>query len=150
LFSSVVECLCSGELKPMPAGRALRRALGRRRRFDCARFRSRDFENSLTACVPLGQQWLLFLAQVPRIVESRLNVPREIQQAGVLTYSWPYWSSARWTAPNDPRPISCFTRYWLMRCWAVPSSSLLLYSDRALKVSCGALDRPLSFLSLCH
>jgi hypothetical protein len=55
LFSSVVECRCNGELKPMPAGSALRLALGRRRRFDWARFRSLDFENSLTACTRLRQ-----------------------------------------------------------------------------------------------
>jgi hypothetical protein len=90
---------CKGELKPMPAGRARRRAAGRRSRLDWARLRRRDFENSLTA------------------------------------YSWPYWSTARWTAPKEPRPISCLMRYWLMRCWAVPSSSELLYSERALSVS---------------
>jgi hypothetical protein len=57
LFSSVVECRCRGELKPMPAGRARMRfaAAGRRRRFDCARFRNRDLENSLTACAVLRQ-----------------------------------------------------------------------------------------------
>jgi hypothetical protein len=53
LFSSPDEWRCSGELKPMPAPRGpwrRRRALGLRRRLDCARFRRRDFENSLTAC----------------------------------------------------------------------------------------------------
>ena len=46
------ECRCKGELKPRPAARAPCRlflALGRRRRLDWARFRRRDFENSLTA-----------------------------------------------------------------------------------------------------
>jgi len=57
-----------------------------------------------------------------------------------LTYSCPYWSTARWTAPKDPRPISCLIKYWLMRCWAVPSSSLLLYSERALSVSYGRVS----------
>lgn len=51
LFSSATECRWSGELKPMPAGSARNRdlALGRRKRFDWARFRSLDLENSFTA-----------------------------------------------------------------------------------------------------
>jgi hypothetical protein len=75
LFSSVVECRCSGELKPMPAGSALRRALGRRRRFDCARFRRRDFENSLTACTRMRQHKPLCQSQVTRIVSWAVTLP---------------------------------------------------------------------------
>ena len=59
LFSSVEECRCSGELNPRPAAKApwrRRRALGRRRRLDWARFRRRDFENSLTACSSARQR----------------------------------------------------------------------------------------------
>jgi hypothetical protein len=52
-----------------------------------------------------------------------------------LTYSWPYWSTARCTAPKDPRPISCLMMYWLMRCCATPSSSLVMYSECALSDS---------------
>lgn len=54
LFSSEDEWRCRGELKPRPAASApwrRRRALGRRRRFDWARFRRRDLENSFTACI---------------------------------------------------------------------------------------------------
>lgn len=59
LFSSDVECRCNGELNPSPAARApcrRRLALGRRRRLDWARFRRRDFENSLTACISARQR----------------------------------------------------------------------------------------------
>jgi hypothetical protein len=82
LFSSVVECRCSGELKPMPAGSALRRALGRRSRFDCARFRRRDFENSLTACSPMRQHkpmcHLAGQRASPRAVLLPIRTPPEL------------------------------------------------------------------------
>ena len=58
-----------------------------------------------------------------------------------LTYSWPYWSTARCTAPKDPRPISCLMMYWLIRCCAAPSSSLVMYSECALSDSYSLISR---------
>lgn len=54
----------------MPAGSARIRLLaaGRRRRLDCARFRNRDFENSLTAYAMCRQ--LQSLCEPPRLPAS--------------------------------------------------------------------------------
>ena len=52
-----------------------------------------------------------------------------------LTYSVPFWSTARCTAPNEPLPISCLIVYWLIRCRHCPSSELPEYSECALSVS---------------
>jgi hypothetical protein len=89
LFSSPVECRCNGELKPMPAGRALRRALGRRRRFDCARLRNRDFENSLTACGPTHQHMSIchLGSDAHRLLGSLTTHSRSLRTCSRLVFS---------------------------------------------------------------
>ena len=54
----------------------------------------------------------------------------------LTAYSLLNWSTARWTAPKEPRPISCLMVYWFILWTAAPSSSLEPCCVRALSVSC--------------
>jgi hypothetical protein len=96
---------CNGELKPLPAMKwpGTRGPFDRRKRFDCARLRNLDFENSLTA---YKTRFLRGGSPKDR------NSSGDIQEPyASLTYSSPNWSTARCTAPKEPLPISSLIKY---------------------------------------